>query len=70
MNTVDGYENYYLIVLKVMPQLTLRTEELKSTWKFVDAIQDEWNMVDPEFPNSESGTNGPLESDLLLARDV
>ncbi len=30
-------------------------EELKSTWKFVDAIQDEWNMVDPRIPNYESG---------------
>ncbi len=26
-------------------------------------------MVDPEFPNYESGMHGSLESDLLLARD-
>ena len=43
-------------------------EELKSTWKFVDVIQDEWTMNEPNFPNYESGTNG-LESDLLLSRD-
>ena len=45
-------------------------EELKSTWKFVDVIQDEWTMNEPNFPNYESGTNGPLESDLLLVEMV
>ena len=61
-------KTYCLIVLKVM-RLILHWEELKSTWKFVDAIQDQWTMVEPCFPNYEAGTNGPLESDLLLSRD-
>ena len=26
-------------------------------------------MIDPNFPNYKSGTNGPIESDLLLSRD-
>ncbi|MCL7536532.1 glucose-6-phosphate dehydrogenase, partial [Staphylococcus aureus] len=69
MNTVDAYENLLFDCLKGDATNFTHWEELKSTWKFVDAIQDEWNMVDPEFPNYESGTNGPLESDLLLARD-
>ncbi|WP_285335709.1 hypothetical protein [Staphylococcus epidermidis] len=70
MNTVDAYEKTYcLIVLKVMRLIFTHWEELKSTWKFVDAIQDQWTMVEPCFPNYEAGTNGPLESDLLLSRD-
>ena len=28
---------------------TLHWEELKSTWKFVDVIQDEWTMNEPNF---------------------
>ena len=30
-------------------QRTLHWEELKSTWKFVDAIQEHWTMIDPNF---------------------
>ena len=48
---------------------TLHWEELKSTWKFVDVIQDEWTMNEPNFLTMSQGTNGPLESDLLLSRD-
>ena len=46
----------YSIVLKVM-QRTLHWEELKSTWKFVGAIQEHWTMID-ETSNYKSGTNG------------
>ena len=48
MNTVDAYENLLFDCLKVMLQ-TLHWEELKSTWKFVDVIQDEWTMNEPNF---------------------
>ena len=69
MNTVDGYENLLFDCLKGDATNFTHWEELKSTWKFVDVIQDEWTMNEPNFPNYESGTNGPLESDLLLSRD-
>ncbi|MEQ6019355.1 glucose-6-phosphate dehydrogenase [Staphylococcus saccharolyticus] len=69
MNTVDAYENLLFDCLKGDATNFTHWEELKSTWKFVDAIQEEWSMVEPCFPNYESGTNGPLESDLLLSRD-
>ena len=49
MNTVDAYENLLFDCLKGDATNFTHWEELKSTWKFVDAIQDEWNMVDPEF---------------------
>ena len=69
MNTVDAYENLLFDCLKGDATNFTHWEELKSTWKFVDVIQDEWTMNEPNFPNYESGTNGPLESDLLLSRD-
>ena len=69
MNTVDAYENLLFDCLKGDATNFTHWEELKSTWKFVDAIQDQWTMVEPCFPNYEAGTNGPLESDLLLSRD-
>ncbi|ARJ13962.1 MULTISPECIES: glucose-6-phosphate dehydrogenase [Staphylococcus] len=69
MNTVDAYENLLFDCLKGDATNFTHWEELKSTWKFVDIIQEEWTLNDPVFPNYESGTNGPLESDLLLSRD-
>ncbi|MDO5374738.1 MAG: glucose-6-phosphate dehydrogenase [Staphylococcus rostri] len=69
MNTVDAYENLLYDCLKGDATNFTHWEELKSTWKFVDAIQEAWNKFEPEFPNYPSGTNGPLESHLLLSRD-
>lgn len=69
MNTVDAYENLLFDCLNGDATNFTHWEELKSTWKFVDAIQEEWNQNEPEFPNYESGSNGPLDSDLLLSRD-
>ena len=53
MNTVDAYENLLFDCLKGDATNFTHWEELKSTWKFVDAIQDEWTMVEPCFPNYE-----------------
>ena len=41
---------YSLIAFKGDATNFTHWEELKSTWKFVDAIQDEWTMVEPCFP--------------------
>ena len=49
MNTVDAYENLLFDCLKGDATNFTHWEELKSTWKFVDAIQDEWTMVEPCF---------------------
>ena len=69
MNTVDAYENLLFDCLKGDATNFTHWEELKSTWKFVDAIQEEWTQTPPDFPDYEAGTNGPLESELLLSRD-
>ncbi len=69
MNTVDAYENLLYDCLKGDATNFTHWEELKSTWKFVDSIQEAWDKFEPEFPNYESGTDGPLDSDLLLSRD-
>ncbi|MGN5881823.1 MULTISPECIES: glucose-6-phosphate dehydrogenase [Staphylococcus] len=69
MNTVDAYENLLFDCLKGDATNFTHWEELKSTWKYVDAIQEEWDQVTPDFPNYKSGTNGPLKSELLLSRD-
>ncbi|MCU5745454.1 glucose-6-phosphate dehydrogenase [Staphylococcus sp. SQ8-PEA] len=69
MNTVDAYENLLYDCLKGDATNFTHWEELKSTWKFVDAIHEEWSQTPADFPNYEAGTNGPLESELLLSRD-
>lgn len=69
MNTVDAYENLLYDALNGDATNFTHWEELKSTWKFVDSISEAWSKFEPEFPNYKAGTNGPLESDLLLSRD-
>ena len=49
MNTVDAYENLLFDCLKGDATNFTHWEELKSTWKFVDAIQEHWTMIDPNF---------------------
>ena len=55
MNTVDAYENLLFDCLKGDATNFTHWEELKSTWKFVDAIQEHWTMIDPNFLTINQG---------------
>lgn len=44
-------------------------DEVALSWSFVDTISEVWQNSVPHFPNYESGSVGPKESDILLAKD-
>ena len=45
-------------------------DEVALSWKFVDTISEAWESTKAQnFPNYESGSMGPKESDALLAED-
>ena len=44
-------------------------DELRSTWKYIDAIRQRWDSQTPDFPNYVSGSMGPDSAEMLLERD-
>ncbi|WP_338216984.1 glucose-6-phosphate dehydrogenase [Companilactobacillus muriivasis] len=44
-------------------------DELRSTWKYIDAIRQRWDSQTADFPNYVSGTMGPDAAEMLLERD-
>ncbi|WP_067840908.1 glucose-6-phosphate dehydrogenase [Amphibacillus sediminis] len=47
----------------------VHSDEVALSWKFIDSITNAWSNKKAEFPNYQSGTNGPAEADQLLAKD-
>jgi glucose-6-phosphate 1-dehydrogenase len=70
MNTPEAYER--LIYDCMLGDATNFThwDEVALSWKFVDTISEAWESTKAQnFPNYESGSMGPKESDALLAED-
>ncbi len=49
--------------------LFARNDEVLASWKIFTPILQQWARSSPSFPNYESGSWGPNESDALLQRD-
>ncbi|PGZ97559.1 glucose-6-phosphate dehydrogenase [Bacillus pseudomycoides] len=70
MNTPEAYE--VLLYDCILGDSTnfAHWEEVALSWKFVDVISNVWaNKKAEDFPNYESGSMGPKESDALLEKD-
>ncbi|MCM3006627.1 glucose-6-phosphate dehydrogenase [Priestia koreensis] len=70
MNTPEAYER--LIYDCMLGDATNFThwDEVALSWKFVDTISEAWSKEKAtNFPNYESGSMGPKESDKLLAEN-
>jgi glucose-6-phosphate 1-dehydrogenase len=68
-NSPEAYERLFFEIMKGDSTLFTRWDEVEYSWKFVDTIAEVWRNEKPSFPNYESGTWGPEESDELLRRD-
>ena len=68
-NTPEAYEKLISDVMKGDSTLFTRWDEVEYSWKFVDAISENWLNEESNFPNYKAGTWGPQESDELLTRD-
>jgi glucose-6-phosphate 1-dehydrogenase len=65
----DGYERLLHDAMIGDPTLFIRTDEVEQAWRIVDPYLEAWSGGDAPLDFYASGTWGPHESDILLARD-
>lgn len=66
----EAYERLICDCMAGDNTLFARIDEVLASWRFFNPIIDRW-LATPagHFPNYDAGTWGPLEADVLLARD-
>jgi len=70
MNTPEGYEKLLYDCMRGDATNFTHWDEVAYSWSFVDKISAVWeNTKADNFPNYQSGTTGPKESDELLEKD-
>ncbi|MDL4841806.1 glucose-6-phosphate dehydrogenase [Aquibacillus rhizosphaerae] len=70
MNTPEAYEVLLNDCMRGDSTNFTHWDEVALSWKFVDIISNAWeNTKAEQFPNYESGSNGPKESEALLEND-
>jgi glucose-6-phosphate 1-dehydrogenase len=67
----EAYERLILDALLGDATLFTRRDEVEASWRYIDLLQEGWRREDPDTPLPEytSGTWGPPEADVMLARD-
>ena len=68
-NTPESYEKLLYDCMRGDATNFTHWDEVALSWSFVDHISHVWENTIANFPNYESGTVGPKESDILLAKD-
>jgi glucose-6-phosphate 1-dehydrogenase len=65
-----GYETLIYDVMIGDPTLFMRADTVEQGWRVVQPVLDAWAAAkDSDFPDYESGSDGPNAADELLARD-
>lgn len=65
-----GYETLIYDVMMGDQTLFNRADMVEETWRVVGKVLETWSKDKPtNFPNYESGGEGPADADALLARD-
>ncbi|MEC7839111.1 MAG: glucose-6-phosphate dehydrogenase [Chlamydiota bacterium] len=66
----EAYERLICDCMSGDSTLFARVDEVLASWRLFTPILEHWNNVTPQnFPNYPSGTWGPLDAEILLARD-
>jgi glucose-6-phosphate 1-dehydrogenase len=66
----EAYETLLLDVAVGDATLFMRADQIQAAWSVVNPILNAWSSnPPPDFPNYESGSWGPGESDALIAAD-
>jgi glucose-6-phosphate 1-dehydrogenase len=66
----EAYETLLLDVMRNDSMLFMRADQTQAAWQILEPVLSAWENARPySFPNYESGTWGPQDADLLLARD-
>lgn len=69
MNTPEAYEILIHDCMRGDSTNFTHWDEVALSWKFIDKIAEAWTNKKADFPNYQSGTNGPAEADELLEKD-
>ncbi|HVB17897.1 MAG TPA: glucose-6-phosphate dehydrogenase [Stellaceae bacterium] len=64
-----GYETLIYDVMIGDPTLFMRADMVEAAWRIVQPVLDAWAKNKADFPDYDSGSDGPKEADELLARD-
>jgi glucose-6-phosphate 1-dehydrogenase len=64
-----GYETLIYDVMIGDPTLFMRADMVEQAWRIVQPLLDAWTAEKADFPNYDSGSDGPNAADELLARD-
>jgi glucose-6-phosphate 1-dehydrogenase len=64
-----GYETLIHDVMIGDPTLFMRADMVEQAWRIVQPVLDAWAAEKADFPNYESGSDGPKAADALLAGD-
>jgi glucose-6-phosphate 1-dehydrogenase len=64
-----GYETLIYDVMIGDPTLFMRADMVEQAWRVVQPVLDAWATEKADFPNYDSGSDGPKAADELLARD-
>jgi glucose-6-phosphate 1-dehydrogenase len=63
-----GYETLIYDVMIGDPTLFMRADMVEQAWRIVQPVLDAWTAEKADFPNYDSGSDGPNVADELLAR--
>ena len=64
-----GYETLIYDVMIGDPTLFMRADMVEQAWRIVQPVLDAWAAERADFPNYDSGSDGPEAADELLHRD-
>ncbi|MDP9265922.1 MAG: glucose-6-phosphate dehydrogenase, partial [Chloroflexota bacterium] len=65
----DAYETLIVDALRGDATLFTRRDEVEQQWRLVDPIVEGWNAAQTDLPRYPAGTWGPVDADILIARD-
>jgi glucose-6-phosphate 1-dehydrogenase len=64
-----GYETLIYDVMIGDPTLFMRADMVEQSWRIVQPVLDAWAAKKADFPDYDSGSDGPTAAAELLARD-
>lgn len=66
----EAYETLLFDVILGDSTLFMRADQVEAAWRIVMPILEAWGSYPPDnFPNYAAGTWGPIEAEMLLAKD-
>jgi glucose-6-phosphate 1-dehydrogenase len=64
-----GYETLIYDVMIGDPTLFMRADMVEQAWRIVQPVLDAWSTKKADFPDYDSGSDGPKAAGKLLTRD-